>query len=200
MNLRPNLRPMNLRALLLISCLFACVTIARAMSPVDYHAELRELKTTYETALSTGNLAPLEPLFDAGSSGVTVDNQNFRTFAELQAIYAKFHAEFPGVVYEVKLDAVPSLLEGNLAVAHGTATEHVKTSSGEFNYTSTWTVVLRRTDTGWKLVRSQITMDPFNNPVVRFFEQKAKFTYGLTGLAVGLLAGLLLSRLFRRRQ
>ena len=190
---------MNIRHLILIGSLLAGITSTRALSPTDYHAELRELKNTYETALSTGNLAPLESLFDAGSSGVTVDNQTFQTFAELKAIYAKFHAAFPGVVYEVKLDSVPSLIEGNLAMAHGTAIEHVKTSAGDFTYPSTWTAVLRRTDSGWKLVRSQITMDPFRNPIVTFFEQKAKITYGLIGLAVGLTVGLLLGRIFRKR-
>ena len=100
-----------------------------AVSPTDYHAELRQLKATYETALSSGDLSPLESLFDANSSGVTVDNQSFRTFAELKAIYAKFHADFPGGVYQVTLDAEPSLIEGNLAVARGTAKELVKTST-----------------------------------------------------------------------
>lgn len=176
-------------------------TATQAATPTEdpRHEELRALKTTYETAISSGDLTPLAVLFDEGSSGVTVDNQSFRTFAELKAIYDRFHADFPGVVYRIKLAAEPSLLSGDLAVAHGTAEEFVKTSAGEFSYTSTWTVVLRRTDTGWKLVRSQVTMDPFNNSIVRFLQKKSLLTYGLTALAAGLALGLLLGAAFRRR-
>lgn len=190
---------MNIRRLFLLGSLLACIPSVHALIPTDDHAELRALKTTYEKALSSGDLSPLESLFDANSSGVTVDNQSFHTFAELKAIYAKFHADFPGVVYQVALDAEPSLIEGNLAVAHGTAKESVKTSAGEFTYTSTWTIVLKRTDTGWKLVRSQVTMDPFNNSIVTFLQKKAVLTYGLGGIALGLALGIFLGLAFRRR-
>jgi hypothetical protein len=167
--------------------------------PSDPHAELRELKAVYEKAIASGDLSPLESLFDADSSGVTVDNQSFRTFAELKAIYATFHAKFPGVVYQVSLDAEPSLIEGNLAIARGTAKEYVKTADAEFIYPSSWTAVLRRTDSGWKLVRSQVTMDPFRNSIVSFLQKKAVLTYGLGGIALGLALGVFLGLAFRRR-
>lgn len=164
------------------------------------HDELRALKATYETAINSGDLTPLAPLFDADTTGVTVDNQSFHTFAELKAIYDRFHAEFPGVVYRVKLDASPSLLSGDLAVAHGTAEEFVKTSAAEFIYPSSWTVVLRRTDAGWKLVRSQVTMDPFHNSIVTALRKKALLTCGLGSLAAGLVLGLLTGLVLRRRK
>ena len=191
---------MNLR-LLVCSTLLA-VSFARAQSPDTtgpLHNELRQLKTTYETALSSGDLTPLESLFDAHSSGVTVDNQSFHTFAELKAIYDNFHAKFPGAVYRIKLDAEPSLIAGDFAIAHGTAEEFVKTSAAEFTYPSTWTAVLRHTDTGWKLVRSQVTMDPFNNSIVTFFEKKAKITYGIAGLIFGVAVGLLVALGLKKR-
>lgn len=192
---------MKSSAFRLVFLILVCgFSVARAASPDDYHTELRALKTTYENAINGGDLAPLASLFDAGSSGVTVHNQSFRTFAELKAIYDRFRAEFPGVVYRVKLDAEPSLLEGNLAIAHGTAEEYVKTSAGEFSYPSTWTIVLRRTDSGWKLVRSQITMDPFRNSIVAFLGKKSSLTYGLVGLASGVLLGLLIGFVFFRRR
>ncbi len=185
----------------LFALTFLGLSVAHAAPPTEaaLHDELRALKASYETALSSGDLKPLAPLLDAGSSGVTVDNQSFRTFAELQAIYDRFHADFPGVVYRVKLDAQPTLLSGDLAIAHGTAEEFVKTSAAEFTYTSTWTAVLRRTDAGWKLVRSQVTMDPFRNSIVTFLQKKSLLTYSLTSLVAGVIIGLLLGAVFRRR-
>lgn len=184
----------------LLACsLLLALGLARAQTPEDLHAELRQLKTTYENAITSGDLTPLAAFFDAGSSGVTVDNQTFRTFAELQAIYDRFHADFPGVVYRITLDAEPSLLSGNLAVAHGTAEEFVRTDAAEFTYTSHWTAVLRRTDGGWKLVRSQVTMDPFRNSIVSFLQRKVALTYGLGGIALGTALGLFLGLALRRR-
>jgi hypothetical protein len=189
---------MNTRRLLL-ACTLLFGSALHAATPADYHAELRALKTTYENAINSGDLAPLATLFDAETTGVTVDNQSFHNFAELKAIYERFHSAFPGVVYKIQLDAEPSQLFQDIAITHGTAKEYVKTTAAEFTYTSTWTVVLRRTDSGWKLVRSQVTMDPFRNSIVSFFEQKAKVTYGIGGLACGIALGLLIGVILRRR-
>jgi hypothetical protein len=188
--------------LLLLTIAFA-TPFVRAQKPTDeavFHQQLRELKSIYETAINTGNLAPLEPFFDAKSSGVTIDNQTFHSFAELKAIYDKFHTDFPGVVYRVTMTAEPSLLAGDLAVARGISEEYVKTAAGEFTYAGTWTAVLRYTDGGWKLVRSQMTMDPFRNPVVKFFQKRTRLTYGSIALAIGVIAGFLIGRLSLRRQ
>ena len=161
------------------------------------HDELRQLKTLYETAINTGDLAPLEALFTPESSGVVVDNQPYRSFAELKAIYDRFHATFPNVVYRVKLDPQLSQLFGDIAVASGSCEEYVKTAAGEFTYTSTWTAVLRKTNGQWKLVRSQVTMDPFSNSIVRHFQAKSKQMYGGGGLLLGLLVGFVASRALR---
>ena len=110
------------------------------------------------------------------------------------------YAHSPKVNVSEQSNPTPKfLLAGDLAIAHGTAEEFVKTSAKEFTYISSWTAVLRRTDTGWKLVRSHVTMDPFRNSIVTFLQKKSSLTYGLTALVAGLTLGLLLGTVFRRR-
>lgn len=186
----------------LVAGLFAVVLLARATPSLraadddaKLHAELRQVAAVYENALSSGDLTPLAAWFTPESSGVTVDNQQFKSFAELKAIFDKFRASFPGVVYHIKLQPVPSRIFGDIAVASGTCDESVKTSDGEFTYTSTWTAVLRRVDGQWKLVRSQVTMDPFHNSVVQYFNGRTKLCYGLGALVIGLIAGFVLARM-----
>lgn len=164
------------------------------------HEELRALKTVYENAINNRDLAPLEKLFTPESTGVTVDNQPFKSFAELKAIYDKFYASFPGVIYKVKLNPEMSTIIGDLAIARGTSEESATTENGTFTYTAAFTVVLRRTDNGWKLVRSHLGMDPFRNSIVEFFIGKAKRGYGGGALAVGLLAGLMLGWFVGKRK
>ena len=181
---------------LLVSLCFPLVATA-ASDEEAIHDELRQLKTVYENAINSGDLSKLEAVFDSGSSGVVVDNQLFKSPADLKAIYDRFHASLPGVIYRIKLNPEKSLLFGNVAVAYGTGEEYVKTDAGEFNYTTNFTAVLRRDDKQqWKLVRSQFTMDPFKNSVVQYFVSKTKLYFGGGALAVGLIGGFILGRLF----
>lgn len=198
--MNPSLPSLARRIAVLVTVLvFSLVPRPASGAPdeASFHEELRQLKTVYETAMSTGDLSPLESLFTAESSGVVVDNQIYTSFAELKAIYDHFRTSFPQVVYRVKLNPEISQLFGDVAVARGTCDEYVKTSKGEFTYTSTWTAVLRRVDGHWKLVRSQVTMDPFRNSIVLSFLAKTKLYFGGGGLALGLLVGLIGARVFR---
>lgn len=188
-----------LRAAVTVLCLLPLAVRAASPAEEKLHAELRELRAVYEKAIATGDLSPLEPLFAPDSSGVAVDNQPFKNFAELKGIYDRFRAQFPGVVYRITLQPELSQLYGDIAVAHGTAEENVKTAAGEFPYPSRFTVVLRRTDQGWKLVRSQMTMDPFRNSVVQHFLSRTKLYFGLGALAAGALVGFIIGRVSARR-
>lgn len=158
------------------------------------HDELRQLKSVYETAINSGNLDPLAPLFTSETSGVVVNNQTYANLGELKGIYDKFRADFPGVEYHVSMDAAPSLIYGDIAVARGTCNESVTVKGKSFTYTSNWTAVLRRVDGQWKLIRAQFTMDPFGSSIVDYFVTKARTTYGGGGLVIGLVVGLVLAR------
>jgi len=182
----------------IIPCAFPALQAATAADE-KLHEELRQLKAAYEKAVNTGDFAPLESLFAPDTTGVVVDNRPFKSFAELKAIDERFRADFPGLVYRVTLKPELSQLYGDIAVAHGTADEYVKTSAGEFTYTSSFTAVMRRTDAGWKLIRSQVTMDPFRNSVVQHFLSRTKTYFGLGGLALGAIAGFLIGRASGRK-
>lgn len=196
MNARSHLLP-------LVAVLVALVTLSPRLFAEDeskIHDELRALHTVYENAINTGNLAPLAALFTPETSGVVVNNQTFSSFAELTAIYEKFHSSFPGTVYRIKMDPALSQLYGDIAVAHGTCEETVKMPVGEFAYTSHWTAVLRRSAGQWKLIRSQVTMDPFSSSIVEYFVRQAKLWFGLGGVIIGLAAGFFLARILARRR
>jgi ketosteroid isomerase-like protein len=202
MHLLPCRLAQRLAAVLSLAAITACpIPSLQAATAAEekLHVELRQLKTAYEKAVDTGDFTPLQSLFGPDTTGVVVDNRAFKTFAELKAIDEKFRADFPGVVYRVTLKPELSQLYGDIAVAHGTADEYVKTSAGEFTYTSSFTAVLRRTEAGWKLIRSQVTMDPFRNSIVQHFLSRTKTYFGLGGLAIGAIVGFLIGRAAGRR-
>lgn len=162
--------------------------------------ELRQLLAVYEKAINSGDVSPLETLFAPETTGVVVDSQPFKNFAELKVIYDDFHATFPGSIYRIKMNSEPSLLFGDIAIAHGTCEESVKMGSSEFPYTSQWTAALKRDNGQWKLLRSQFTMDPFRSSIVQYFVFRAKLIFGLSGLALGALLGFLAAWLFGKRR
>jgi ketosteroid isomerase-like protein len=195
--------PMNPRRLAPCLIALALIAVARPLSAQDnekLHVELRTINSLYESAINSGDLTQLAPLFTPATSGVVVNNQEFKTLAELQDIYVKFHAAFPDTTYHIKMVPDRSQIFGDIAVAHGKCEESVVMPRGTFNYTSTWTAVLKRDNGAWTLVRSQVTMDPFDSPIVKFMVRKAQVTYGLIGLGAGLILGLVLSRVLDRQK
>ena len=192
-------RPFLARRIVAVFSMTVIALHAPTPSEEKLHEELRLLKTAYEKAVNIGDFTPLETLFSPDTTGVVVDNRPFKSFAELKAIDERFRADFPGLVYRVTLKPELSQLYGDLAVSHGTADEYVKTSAGEFTYTSSFTAVLRRTEAGWKLIRSQVTMDPFRNSVVQHFLSRTKTYFGLGGLALGAIAGYFIGRAAGRK-
>ena len=166
------------------------------------HQELRGLKKTYEDAVNSGNLAPLAPAFCPQTSGVVATNEEFHTLDEMQQIFDRFKSSLgPGSTYRVTLNPERSLIYGDMAVVRGTSNEYVKTGKGnEFNLTTRWTAVLRRENGQWHLLRSQVSMDPFHNSVTDYFFASIKQLYGGGGLALGLVIGILLGYLGRRRK
>ncbi|MCX6953886.1 MAG: nuclear transport factor 2 family protein, partial [Verrucomicrobia bacterium] len=183
------LRSRCLATLLAVAALFRWAVPLHAEDEAKLHDELRQLRTVYENAINSGDLTPLAGLFSPGSSGVVVNNQTFTSLAELKAIYEKFRGSFPGVVYRIKMDAAPSQIYGDIAVAHGTCEESVKLPVGDFSYTSNWTAVLRRVGGQWTLIRSQVTMDPFGSSIVDYLIRQTKLWFGLGGAVGGLVIG-----------
>jgi ketosteroid isomerase-like protein len=198
--MKPNMNARQLGRCLIGLALGFSARPLHAQNDENLHAELRILNTEYENAVNSGDLSPLASLFTPATSGVVVENQEFKTLADLKDIYARFNAGFPGTVYHIKMNPEPSQIYGNIAVAHGTCQETVKMPAGSFDYTSTWTAVLRRDDGKWTLIRSQVTMDPFGSSIVKFLVHKAETYFGLGGAGIGLLLGLLLGRMLVKKQ
>jgi ketosteroid isomerase-like protein len=177
-------------------------TAASLPDEESLHQELRGMKKIYEDAVNSGDLKTLAPVFGPQTSGVVATNEEFHTLDEMQQIFDRFKSTLgPGYTYRVTLNPERSLIYGDIAVCRGTSDEYVKSGNGhEFNLTTRWTAVLRRENGQWHLLRSQVSMDPFHNPVTEYFFASVKKIYGGGGLAIGLVVGILLGYLLRGRK
>jgi ketosteroid isomerase-like protein len=192
------------RPRLLFSSLLSLATAILGQAAQDddaAHAALRQLKTTYETAIRLGDLAPLRSLFTPETSAVMILGQEIRSFAELESHWAYVRNLIgPGGTYTTTLKPELSLIYGDTAVARGESDEVVRTAAGkEYRFTSRWTAIGRRVGGEWKIVRLHGSMDPVNNVFVAAFLSGAKLTYGVGGLVVGAVLGAGAMFLLRRR-
>jgi ketosteroid isomerase-like protein len=185
----------------LLTLLLAPVAARAADAEDPAHHALRQMKATYEAAIRTGDLAPLKPLFTSETSAVMLLGQEIKSFAELEEHWKHVRDLIgAGGTYTTTLNPETSLIYGEVALSRGTSDEHVKSSSGlEFKFTSRWTAVSRRIGSEWKVVRLHGSMDPVNNVFVTTFLQRAKLTYGLGGVALGLALAFGLGLLLKKR-
>ena len=164
-------------------------------------ARLREFIPVYERAVNEGELEVLKPHLDPEFTGVMVTGEEIEGFQGL-VDYRKGIQELlgEGGTYRVKAKVGgPAVFSGDMAVAHGTTEDEVVTGAGKkYSFTSQWTAVCRKTGGEWRILRVQGTMDPVKNPFVLALVGAASTTFGLIGLAVGVLVGVVICILFTR--
>jgi ketosteroid isomerase-like protein len=172
-----------------------------ADDPAAAHDALRVIKSTYEKAVATGDLAPLKELFAPDTTAVMALGTEIKSFSELEEHWKYVRALLgEGGTYATTLNPEPSLIFGDLAIARGTSDDVAKTGDGrEFRFQTRWTAVCRLIDGQWKVLRLHASMDPVNNVFIDTFLKKAKTGYGLGGLALGAALGLVIGRLTKRR-
>jgi ketosteroid isomerase-like protein len=191
------------RCLLAAFALVGLSFAGAADNPVDEaaHAALRNIRATYEKAASTGDLAPLKALFAPETSAVMTLGTEIKSFAELEAHWSYVRGLLgEGGTYQTTLKPETSLIFGDLALARGLSDEVARTGNGrEFRFESKWTAVCRQIDGQWKVLRLHASMDPVNNVFTAAFQKQTRLTYGVGGIGLGLVVGLILGRLFKRK-
>src|SRR5688572_24968996 len=160
------------------------------------HAALRQIKAAYEEAIRSDDLSKIQPYVAANASGVMLTGEEVKGLDGLREYWAKIKKLMgPKGRYEVTLNPNRSELFGDLALAHGSTEDVVRTDVGKvYRFSSLWTAVCRKENGQWKVIRMQGTMDPLTNPFVNTRVQLAKVVYGAGGIALGLALGLVLRR------
>ncbi len=161
--------------------------------------EIRKIKGVYEEAIAKNDLSQLKPYLAENFSGAMVTGEEVKSYDEMQSYNQRIWKMIgQGGSYKVKVEYAPGYMKGDAAMAHGTTLDQVKTSEGtEYKFGSIWTATLLKEAGKWKLFRLHASMDPINNTFVKSFSKAAAYKYGVFGLVIGLLGGMLLLR-FKR--
>jgi ketosteroid isomerase-like protein len=170
------------------------------------HQNLREMKALYESAISQNQLEKLVPLLDENFSFVTFTDSVFDLKKES---FDKFKSDWDrtrnsmleGGSYQVKLDPERSLVYGDFALAKGIAYHKITKGSGKsFEFPGQWTVFLRKTGEGWKIVRAHSSVSSFNNTLLQDYVKGQLLKTGLISALGGILLGGAIVYFFLRKK
>ena len=182
----------------LISIIILSTSTAFGSTEQDKDA-LRALKTTYENAIAQGDIQSLSPYLAENFTGVMVTGESITGMDGLLDYWATLQNYLgESGTYTVELIPNETLFYELMAITSGSTKEVVKISSGTvFEFTSEWTAIAQKSDSGWKLIRIQATMDPINNP---FIEKIGSLKLLAVATGSALVAAVLVALLMRRRK
>ena len=133
------------------------------------HDALRAFKMLFEEAVNTNQLDLLEPYLHDPFSVVTYTDREFSDFDAFKQRWQQTRDEMlQGGAYTVELLPDRSEIYGDMAIAKGDSNNVLITGGGlEHRFTSKWTVVFRKVDGQWKILRVQSTLNPFDNSMIQ---------------------------------
>jgi ketosteroid isomerase-like protein len=156
-------------------------------------AELRKLRALYEEVVKSDDLTKLMPYLPPSFTAVTPTGEQVKGPSELQAYFKKIWGMIgQGGTYEVKVNLGSTDLYNDIAVSYGTTDEFIKTAEGrQYQFPMLWTAVSRKENGTWKVIRMHGSIDPLTNVFVMTQLNTLKWIYGVGGLIVGLILGIL---------
>ena len=169
------------------------------------HEELRALLRTITQAFSGRDFQTLAGVLDPEFEVTTVDQKHFTNLNDFRAHWEQLfqgeHALVRKVTIKPTADALTRFLGADVGLASGASEDNWEFSDGDIRVMRVrWTAVVRKLGGRWKLTAAHVGTDLLDNPVLAAARQGAwrlGAGFGLGGLVVGALGGVLLAR--RRR-
>ena len=156
--------------------------------------KLREIKAVYENAVNTNQMELLKPYLDDTFSFVTLTKTEFTDFDNFIKQWNLTRERLlQGGTYEIVLEPDASRFEGNIAISKGTSISTLVTGKKKtFQFSERWTVVSRKVDDEWKVIRIHSSIDPFKNPFIVHQVKSLMIKTALVSLSIGVLIGYLI--------
>lgn len=160
--------------------------------------ELRAIQAVFEKALANNTIEDILPYAHKDFSFVSFTDRCFKDFASFAKQWKITRQQMLGEKgkFSSQLNPEPSFFYNDLAVCHGSATNQMTDKNGkDFEYTANWTVVCKKEEGEWKIVRAHNSLDPFANPMLVAGVKKKIVQASLAALTVGILIGAALCRI-----
>ena len=191
-------------AALALACLFNIPALAQTEQDKKDHEELRGLLQVFVQAFNARNVDPLLPYLHRDFT-VTMVNQDLVTTPKELKGYLDKQFNAPGsVLKDVRIqpeaDVETVLLNGRFGINRGISTDTYTLKDGRvFVIKTRWTGTAIKEDGRWKVLNAHIGLNPLDNPILDGVE-KMRWMWGVSGLVLGLVLGVVGTLLLRRRR
>jgi len=186
--------------------LTACAGMAQSPPTEERKADhdaLRALLMKSAQALNTRNLDAAAPLLAPGFTIVTVDNQKLVGLDAVKKYYAALF-DGPNAVL-ARLEAKPvadeltAFLGDGAGIVYGASDDTYVFKDGDQRTMPTrWSAVVMRDGDAWKLRSVHFSANVMDNPLLTAAKDAVR-KYAIIGALAGLVVGVLLTLLLRRR-
>jgi len=176
---------------------------AEANLEEQVHDELRILR---ERMFEAYEKRDLDALLEDCSEDIVITWQNGdRNLGhdEFRAFYTKMMSGENAIVKDISttfaVDDTSILYGEDTAIARGTVNDRFTLANGsEFLLRSKWTATVVQVEDSWKVASFHVSASIFDNPILEKAKNSLVFASGIGALA-GLVVGMLLMRLMRKR-
>ena len=156
--------------------------------------KLRQIQTLFEGAVENNSIEDIRPFTHADFSFVSFTDKVFTDFDSFKRQWDITRKKMVGNGrFSTRLNPEPTLFTDDIAIAHGKANNTMIDNKGhQFDFTNHWTVIFKRHNTEWKVLRAHNSLDPFTNPMLVHGVKRKMMTFGL----LSFVAGMILSSVF----
>jgi ketosteroid isomerase-like protein len=167
------------------------------------HEELRALRMGLVEAIKKNDIDDLLTYLDPDVVVIWQNGEVSRKPDGVKAYYERMMKGPQRVVDSLTIDpTVDELthLYGDTGVAFGSSKDHYKLADGkDFELLSHWTATVVKKDGTWKIAAFHSSANMFDNAVLRLAVFRVSSWTGGIALIVGLVVGVVLAKIFRKR-
>jgi ketosteroid isomerase-like protein len=168
------------------------------------HEELRALRREVEDAVNKNDLDRLLTYLD---EDVVVTWQNGEVSRKPAGVRAYYDRMMKGPNRRVESITIKPVVDdlthlyGATGVAFGSSEDHFKLTDGkDFVLTTRWSATVVKKNGKWLIANFHASADVFDNPILSYAIRRTLLLTALAAVPVGLVLGLVLAWLFRRRK
>jgi len=168
------------------------------MDPYKAEREkLRHIKSLFEEAVADNNIEAMRDYVHDDFSFVSFTDRAFDDFESFRQRWTRTRSEMVGSgTFTTSLSPEPTIFAGDIAVAYGNSqNDMLDKNGGDYHFDSHWTVIFRREDDDWKVLRGHNSIDPFGNPMLKAGVKREVTKYATAAFLLGGVVGALLCSL-----
>lgn len=178
------------------------VATAKGEGDEAVHDELRKIRQVLTEALKKGDVEG--QLAHVHKNVVTTwqNNRVVRGHEGLRDFLKEMNAQneqvFKGYQVEPQPDELTILYGGDTGIVFGRSVPRYQYLGMEFELENRWTATLVKDDGAWQIAAYHVSGNLVDNPVLSIAKKSATWAGGI-GLAIGVIAGIVIHAILRRR-